>query len=117
MTDRALIVLAVAAVVALVVVALRRLPRTRPRTIPAPGLEPGVYLLTSGGCETCEAARATLRARGAAFTEMSWEDEPEVFQRLGIDAVPSVLVVDNGRGRWWRGGVPRQIPGIGHSGG
>lgn len=111
MTDQALIVAALVVAVVVVVMLLRRFSRTRARTIDAPGFEPGVYLFTSGGCDTCAGARETLVGRGVAFTELTWDDDPEVFQRLGMDAVPSVLVVTAGRGRWWRGSVPRQIPG------
>lgn len=111
MTDRALVVAAVALAVALVILILRRLPRLRSRTIAAPGLDPGVYLFTSAGCGTCSRARRDLTDRRVAFTELTWEADPAVFSRLGIDAVPSVVVVGDGRGRWWRGGVPRQIPG------
>jgi len=112
MTDRALIVAALVVVVTIVVTLLRRFPRTSVRTIDTPGLEAGVYLFTSGGCGTCAGARETLAGRGVDFTELTWDEDPEVFQRLGVDAVPSVVVVKAGRGRWWRGAVPRQIPGF-----
>lgn len=111
MTDQALIVAALVVAVVIVVALLRRFPRTSVRTINTPGLEPGVYLFTSGGCGTCAGARETLVGRGVEFTELTWDEDPEVFRRLGMDAVPSVVVVAAGRGRWWRGGVPRQIPG------
>ena len=112
MTTRALIVLAAVVAVLLVVMLLRRLPRPS-RTLTAPGMADGTYLFTSAGCETCTRARDELARRGAAFDEVKWTDQPEVFDRLGIDAVPSVVVVRGGRGRWWRGAVPRQIPGSG----
>lgn len=111
MTDQALIVAALVVTVVIVVAVLRRFPRSSVRTIETPGLEPGVYLFTSGGCGTCTGARETLVSRGVEFTELTWDDDPDVFQRLGMDAVPSVVVVTEGRGRWWRGSVPRQIPG------
>lgn len=111
MTDQALIVAALVVAVIIVVAVLRRFPRTSVRTIDTPGLASGVYLFTSGGCGTCAGARETLVGRGVEFTELTWDEDPEVFQRLGMDAVPSVVVVTTGRGRWWRGGIPRQIPG------
>lgn len=111
MTDQALIVAALVVIVVIVVGLLRRFPRSSARTIDAAGLDPGVYLFTSGGCGTCDGARETLVGRGVEFTEVTWDDDPDVFQRLGMDAVPSVVVVNEGRGRWWRGSVPRQIPG------
>ena len=110
--DRALVVLALACLVAVVVLAARFRPAIRSRTVADTGLSPGTYLLTSGGCSTCERARATLHRRGVAYEELTWQASPDVFERLGIDAVPSVLAVDeSGSGRWWRGGVPRRLPG------
>lgn len=108
--QRALLVVGLAALVAIIALALRHRPITRSRTVAVTGLIPGVYLLTSGGCAPCEQARATLRQRSIEFVELTWQADPEVFERLGIDAVPSVVLADSsGAGLWWRGGVPRRI--------
>ena len=110
--DRTLVVLALACLVVVVVVVARFRPVIRSRTLADTGLPQGTYLLTSGGCSTCERARATLRRRGVAYEELIWQESPDVFERLGIDAVPSVLAVgESGSGRWWRGGVPRRLSG------
>lgn len=114
MTERLLLVAAIATVVAVAIWLLRRRPTSR--TIPAPGLADGLYLFTSEGCETCEPARAALASKELPFDELRWPHDRAEFERLGIDAVPSVLVVGRERGRLFRGGVPRglgrrQIPG------
>lgn len=109
MIDRLLLVLAVAVLVVAIVFVLRRRPPVRRRTLTGSGLPSGVYLLTSDGCDTCERARSQLTRRGVGHTELSWQKNPEVFERLGIDAVPSVLVIgETGSGTWWRGGTPRR---------
>jgi hypothetical protein len=47
-------------------------------------------------------------------TELSWQKNPDVFERLGVDAVPSVLEVESdGSATWWRGGVPRRLRRLG----
>lgn len=107
MIDRALLVTAIAVVVAVTIWFLRHRPTSR--TIPDPGLDDGLYLFTSEGCDSCEPARASLRSRGIAFTEVRWSHDPAAFERLGIDAVPSVLLVSGRRGRLFRGGVPRSL--------
>lgn len=110
MIERTLIVAAVALAVVVAVLVLRRRPIVRRRQVPASGLPPGVYLLTSDGCDTCRRAREILIRRGTAHTELSWEKNPEVFEQMGIDAVPSVIRVhEDGQGTWWRGGVPRVL--------
>jgi hypothetical protein len=109
MIDRLILVVALAAVVAVVVWGLRRRPPVRRRPVNRSGLPAGVYLLTSDGCDTCDRARSKLIGLGVAHTELSWQKNPAVFERLGIDAVPSVLQIDaTGSGTWWRGGVPRR---------
>lgn len=110
MITRLIIVLAVAAVVVALIALLRRRPIVKERPIAASGLASGIYLLTSDGCDTCVRARNALVGRGVPHTELSWQKNPEVFERLGIDAVPSVIEVDaDGSGTWWRGGVPRRF--------
>lgn len=116
MRDQVLLVAGIAFVVLAAVWVLRRRPFPRGRRVTVSDLPPGVYLLTSEGCDTCSRARSTLERRRVPFSELSWQQVPAVFEQLGIDAVPSVVAVDSsGRGRWWRGGVPSrlQMPGYG----
>ncbi len=91
------IVLVAGLVVAILAFALKR-RRARPaRIIAFTGLGPGTYLFTSASCAECSRARVSLDD----FTEISWEEKPEVFNRLGVSAVPSTLVVDStGAGAW-----------------
>lgn len=111
MTTRLLVVVVVAALVVAVVFVLRRRPIVRARPVPATGLASGVYLLTSDDCETCVRARNELVRRGVPHTELSWQKNPDVFESLNIDAVPSVIEVGgDGSATWWRGGVPRRLP-------
>ncbi len=80
----------------------RRLTSRSWRAIPATGLEPGTYLFTSLTCGDCSVARD--RFGQLPFTEITWEDRPEMFQELGINQVPSTLIVlDDGTGTWHRG--------------
>ncbi|MGA7270521.1 MAG: hypothetical protein WB239_05550 [Acidimicrobiia bacterium] len=112
------LVIVIVVAVALLTLAVRRRPLRRSRRIDAGDLAPGLYLFTSGGCDSCERARRQLRKRRLAFTEFYWEEKPEQFKELSIDAVPSlVLVQQGGKGRWWRGGVPRNVEMPGEAGG
>ena len=58
-------------------------------------LDRGVYLFTSSSCADCAGARARLEELlgRSSFVEISWEERPALFTRLGIDAVPSTVVV------------------------
>lgn len=118
MTGQILLVVGLAAGVALIIFLLRWLPVNRSRAVVASGWDPGVYLLSSEGCDNCAQARAELDRRSVRYREIVWQHEPEFFNQTGVDAVPSVVVVDeSGSGRWWRGGVPRHLPGIGRRAG
>lgn len=110
MIDRLVIVGVVAVLVVAAILVLRRRPVIRSRPLTGTGLPPGTYLLTSDGCDTCRRARDTLTRRQVAYTELSWEKNPDLFERLQVDAVPSVLRIDErGDGTWYRGGVPRRL--------
>lgn len=110
MIERIVLVGALAVVVVVAIVVLRRRPIVRAREVEAAGLPPGIYLLTSDGCDTCARAREVLTRRRVAYTELSWEKNPEAFEQIGVDAVPSVVRIDEGgRGTWWRGGVPPRL--------
>lgn len=72
----------------------------------AHGLEPGVMLFTSETCEACRRARASLNELGAEFVEISYEAQPDEFDRLGITGVPSIVIVDDGGQGWIVRGHP-----------
>lgn len=109
MTERLIVVGAVMVMVVVAAVLARR-RGTNPvpvKTLANTGLAAGTYLFSSAGCQSCQPVRARLQASGHPFEELSWEEHPEVYARLSIDAVPSTLVVDaSGRGRWYRGTAP-----------
>jgi len=94
---RAAVLIGVAVLALTLVALLRRRSARRPEhELPATGLPAGIYLLTSAGCATCEDARHRLAAAGVGeYTELSWESRPDVFTRLDVDAVPSLLVVSS----------------------
>jgi hypothetical protein len=86
-----------AVVVAVAAILIQRAVTGRRRPVPVQQttLGAGVYLFTSATCPDCETARRLL-AGGigpSGFVELSWEDRPEVFQDLGVDAVPATLIV------------------------
>lgn len=66
----------------------------------AQGLERGVTLFTSETCDACRRARASLSELGVEFTEISYEAQPDAFDRLGITGVPSIVIVDD-EGQGW----------------
>lgn len=96
-------------VVAAVTLILRSRTTGRPRRLEATGLDPGVYLFTSATCPTCSAARRSLTGQvgESGFVEVSWEQDPATFDRLGIDAVPATAIISpGGSGTLWPG-APR----------
>lgn len=104
---------AVAAAVGLSVLAAAR-ARRRPALspLPAAGLPagPGVYLFTAAACDACDRAREVYRsALGAdGFTELTWEEHPDLLTGLGVGEIPAAAVVDpSGRGVGFVTGVPR----------
>lgn len=105
-----LVVVGVTVVAVVVLSLVLRHLRSRPRrSIATTGLRPGTYLFTSAGCEECDRARRLLADRSGVggFVEVAWERDPAVFDRLGVDAVPSTLIVaENGSGVW-HAGIPR----------
>lgn len=118
MTTQLVLVLILTGLVVVVLMGLRSRHFVRSRRIFRTRLEAGLYLFTSTTCGTCSGARTELERRKLPFTEISWQDDPALFEELGMDAVPSVVVVDpDGEGRWWRGAVPRHLPGIGPTSG
>lgn len=76
--------------------------RWRPRRPPAPlhvGDDlrgPGVFLFTADSCDSCDAARAVytnVLGRGG-FIEYTWEAEPALLTRLGVEEIPVATVLN-----------------------
>lgn len=77
---------------------IRSRARDSETQLSATGLEAGVFLFTSANCADCEPARTKLANRLGAdgFTELRWEEQPGLFEKLKISVVPATLVVDDG---------------------
>ena len=109
MTDtgiRLMIIVAVFAVAALVAFGQRRARAVRRVRRTFPDLEQGLVLFVSGGCSTCQAARAVLDEVGAAHREIAYDDDPAVFARLSIGRVPALAEVDSSGAGWIAYGIP-----------
>ncbi|CAN5750731.1 hypothetical protein BH23ACT4_BH23ACT4_04310 [soil metagenome] len=118
MSDLALRLVVVGAVLALVVGAvliLRFRDRAPSRSLGRVALDPGVYLFTSSTCADCHRARESLEHHlgPGGFVEYTWETEPEIFEDLAIDQVPcSVAVGEDQRATLWIGQPDRMIYGV-----
>jgi hypothetical protein len=98
----------------LIMLAIRRRPG-RPGAGEGGGLDPGIYLFTSATCADCEEARARLADMlgSAGYIEIRWEDEPGLFTRLDIGAVPCTVVVgDDGSASVHPGMPDRALRGL-----
>jgi hypothetical protein len=108
-----IVLLAVALAVALAISwVLQRRSRRSARPMANPGLPPGFHYFSSPACETCREARSLLDRRlgREGFTEHEWDQDPEVFQRLGVDQVPALIVVaDDGSARLYSGLLERAL--------
>ena len=105
--------LLVAAVSTLV---LRSRSSGKKRDLPDTGLEPGVYFFSSSACPDCSRSRRLLNESlgEEGFVEVSWEADPGVFHRLGVDAVPATLIVGaEGSGTLWPGKADRALESVG----
>lgn len=101
-----------ALVVAGIAVGVQRVRARQVETIAHTGLQRGVYLFSSSGCATCRQARERLHATlgASGYVEFSWEEDPEQFHQVGVDAVPSVLLVgQDGGGRLYPGQPERAL--------
>ena len=112
---RAGLVVGVVLAAAAVTWSLRRRAAIPVRRIDVSGLEAGVYFFSASTCDTCEAARQALReiAAPAGFTEFAWEQTPEKFAELGVEAVPATLVVPTEGEATLHTGMPRRLRGVG----
>lgn len=105
-------ILAVTAAAGVVVLAalVRRSPAAS--RLPVEGLlsGPGVYLFTAAACDACDRAREVYRsALGAdGFTELTWEEHPDLLTSLGVGEIPVGAMVDgSGQGVGFVAGAPR----------
>lgn len=104
------------AVAALATAVLRSRMMGRPRALVATGLEPGVYLFSSAACPDCSSVRRALvdELGEGGFLEMSWEQDPGTFHRLGVDAVPATAIVgSDGSATLWPGQPDQALKSIG----
>ena len=96
--------------VVIVALSWSMIQRRRSRGIHEPtrsSLEPGIYLFSSKTCSTCPAARSEMvGALGAGFSEIVWEEDPELFELAGVDSVPAVMIVDGQGGMRLKPGHP-----------
>jgi hypothetical protein len=106
---RLAIVVGVVVLSLIIVVVLRRRPVVSASS--RGGLDPGVYFFTSTSCSDCAVARTRLGEvlGSSAFIEISWEDDPGLFTRLGIDAVPCTMVVGDDGSASVHPGMPDQV--------
>lgn len=86
------------------------------RSLVETGLQPGVYFFSSSGCSDCLLARQTLSdALGEeGFLEIAWEGDRDIFDRLGVDAVPATMIVAaDGSGTLWPGRAKPALDSLG----
>lgn len=95
----ALRILVVLVAILLVVLAVRLIGRWQRPSHPSIDLgdfgpRPGVVLFTSTDCVNCVQARDVVGSLGIQAREVTWELEPAIFERLGVEAVPLTVVID-----------------------
>ena len=94
---RAILVGAVVVAAAAVVLWARYLERRRSvrARLDLSGLTGSVILFSDAGCRTCDQARKALQRAEVAFEEIRYDAHPEVARRVGVTAVPLVVVRDD----------------------
>lgn len=113
---RAAVVFGLLATAGVVVALLRYRARTTPRRLDVSRLGPGIHFFSSQSCSTCSSARGKLSSVLGAdgYVEHTWEDDPRLFDELGIHEVPAVALVDDGgRGRLFPGQPDRALAVLG----
>jgi glutaredoxin len=66
-----------------------------------------VIVFTSDACAACTRIRAVLEKSGVSFREVRYEVEPELHRRVGVAAVPLLVIRDqSGRVAARIAGVP-----------
>ena len=84
--------------VGLILAVARIRPHRRPTRLKVHGnlSGPGVFLFTSDACDSCHAARAVYAdvLGEDGFTEHTWEAEPALLTRLGVEEIPVATVLN-----------------------
>jgi hypothetical protein len=93
-----LVVVTVAVAVVVVVGRFRSRRRPAPLNVKGNFESPGVHLFTSETCDSCDVARRRYRQvlGEHGFVEHSWEDEPALLERLGVEEIPVGTVIGEG---------------------
>ena len=105
LTIRLFAVVGVAALALVLSLVLRRRRERSPYRVGAHGLAQGVYLFTSATCPDCVEVRTLLnQALRDRYVEVRWEEQPEMFEQVGVGQVPTTVVVgEDGRAEAWPG--------------
>jgi len=104
-----IVVLGLALVVVLAVrlMASWQKPPHPPIDLDGIGERPGVIVFTSTDCKTCSEAMRVVGGASSSVREVTWELEPQLFDRYRVEAVPLVAVLDDGgRSLFFGTGVP-----------
>ena len=88
------LVLIVIVIVAVRIVARWQAPPHPPLDLSGLGERPGVVVFTSTDCATCVEVMQTVSGVSAPVREVTWELEPQLFDRYHVEAVPLVAVLD-----------------------
>ena len=91
-----LLVGGVVLVAGLVGLGVRQMRPAKPGTVAdVVGIDfPAVVFFGSADCVSCRPARSALVNAGVPFTELTWERNSEMFERLEIAEVPTTWVID-----------------------
>jgi hypothetical protein len=101
------LLLVVVVVVAVRVVARWQRPGHPPIELGDLADTPGIVLFTSTDCANCSNARAVAESLGIPMREVTWELDPSLMERVGVEAVPLTAVVgEAGTVTWIGAGVP-----------
>jgi hypothetical protein len=84
------LLLVVMVVVAVRVVARWQRPGHPPIELGDLADTPGIVLFTSTDCVSCSSARAIAESLGVPIREVTWELEPSLMERVGVEAAGSV---------------------------
>ena len=103
--------------VAACVISIQRWRARRPvRTVDVAAKAPGIYFFSSSACPTCDRAREKLDVRLGenGYIEHAWENDPEPFVDFEVDAVPAVVILEEGgRGRLYPGQPDKALSRLG----
>lgn len=101
------LILALVVVVAARLIARWQKPPHPPIDLDGIGDRPGVIVFTSTDCTTCSEAMRVVDDAGRSVREVTWELEPQLFDRYHVEAVPLIAVLDDmGRSVYFGTGVP-----------